>query len=161
MKQKLLSFVVLCALSVGISYAQTRVVSGKVTAADGGAPLSGVSITVVGSTIATSTDDDGNYAITVPSNFDAVRFLYLGYETQEHSVASYAQRGNILNVILQTVTTSLDEVVVTGGGLTTTQRQLGNAATTVSNEDVTQGKSSNIASGLSGKVPGLQVNAVS
>src|SRR5690606_39399970 len=67
-------------------------ICGKVTAADNGAPLSGVSITVVGSTIATSTDDDGNYAITVPSNFDEVRFLYLGYETQQHSIANYADR---------------------------------------------------------------------
>ncbi len=161
MKQKLLSFVALCAFAVGISYAQTRVVSGKVTAADNGAPLSGVSITVVGSTIATSTDDDGNYAITVPSNFDEVRFLYLGYETQQHSITNYAQRGNTLHVVMEPVSTSLDEVVVTGVGLTVKQRQLGNAATTVSSQQVTQGKGGSIGSALSGKVAGLQVNAVS
>ncbi|WP_257667700.1 SusC/RagA family TonB-linked outer membrane protein [Parapedobacter tibetensis] len=161
MKQKLLSFVLLCVLLVGFANAQTRVVSGKVTSADNGAPLSGVSITVVGSTIATSTDDAGNYAITVPSNYNAIMFIYLGYQTQEHSVATYSQRGNTLNVELVSITTSLDEVVVTGGGLTTTQRQLGNASTTIKTQDVTQGKASNVAAGLSGKVPGLQVNAVS
>ena len=161
MKQKLLSFVMLCVLSVGVSNAQTRVVSGKVTGADNGAPLSGVSITVVGSTIATSTDDDGNYAISVPSNFEVIRFLYLGYEAQEHSISNYAQRGNTLNIELVAATTDLDEVVVTGVGLTVKQRQLGNAATTVSSQQVTQGKGGNIASALSGKVAGLQVNAVS
>ncbi|MGK6351287.1 SusC/RagA family TonB-linked outer membrane protein [Parapedobacter sp. DT-150] len=161
MKQRVLSFVLLCVLSIGLANAQTRVVSGKVTSTEGGAPLSGVSVAVVGSTIATSTDDDGNYAITVPANFDALRFQYLGYETQDQSVANYAQRGNTLNVALVPTSTSLDEVVVTGAGLTAKQRQLGNASTTVSSQQITQGKAGNVAASLSGRVPGLQVNAVS
>lgn len=37
---------------------------------------------------------------------------------------------------------------------------MGTAATTIKAEQVVQGKASNIAASLSGKVPGLQVSAV-
>ena len=57
MKQRLLSILVLCTLLVGASYAQNRQVTGKVTSANDGSPIAGVSVTVVGSTTATQTDD--------------------------------------------------------------------------------------------------------
>jgi len=55
--------------------------------------------------------------------------------------------------------TQLAEVVVTGAlGIKTQARQLGYATATVDNKLLTQAKPTNIATGLEGKVSGLQVN---
>ena len=48
MKQRLLSMLVLCVLLIGSSYAQNRQVTGKVTSASDGAPISGISFKTCG-----------------------------------------------------------------------------------------------------------------
>jgi len=56
-------------------------------------------------------------------------------------------------------TQQLGEVVVTGAlGIKTQARQLGYATATVDNKLLTEGKSTNVATALEGKVSGLQVN---
>lgn len=81
MKQRLLSMLVLCVLLIGSSYAQNRQVTGKVTSASDGAPISGVSVRVVGSSVATQTSGDGTYSIAVPDNNGSLSFTYIGYQT--------------------------------------------------------------------------------
>jgi TonB-linked SusC/RagA family outer membrane protein len=50
--------------------------------------------------------------------------------------------------------------VVSAGGLSVQKREQGYASTTVKAKELTQGKAINVASALSGKVAGLQVNTV-
>ncbi len=58
-----------------------------------------------------------------------------------------------------TGTQQLGEVVVTGAlGIKTQSRQLGYATATVDNKQLTEGKATNVATALEGKVSGLQVN---
>ncbi|RZK69189.1 MAG: SusC/RagA family TonB-linked outer membrane protein, partial [Pedobacter sp.] len=66
-----------------------------------------------------------------------------------------------VNAALKSDATSLNEVVVTAGGVAIKRREQGNQSTTVKAEELTQGKAFNVASALTGKVAGLQVNAVS
>ena len=68
---------------------------------------------------------------------------------------------NEANQTIARLQSDLNEVVITAGGLTAQRRELGTQATTIKSTDITQGKSSNIAAGLSGKVPGLLISAVS
>ncbi|WP_241678313.1 TonB-dependent receptor [Algibacter amylolyticus] len=70
-------------------------------------PVPGVSVVVKGTTVGTTTDFDGNYAINA-NNGDTLVFSYVGYETQEIEVSS-----SILNVTLQSGV-ALDAVVLTG-----------------------------------------------
>jgi TonB-dependent SusC/RagA subfamily outer membrane receptor len=81
---------------------------------------------------------------------------FIGYATQDVVIPS----GNTMKVVLSASTESLNEVVITAGGVTIQRREQGNQATTIKAEDLTQGKAFNVASALSGKVAGLQVNAV-
>ena len=51
-------------------------------------PLSGVSITVKGSSAGTTTDANGNYSISVPGNSSVLIFSYVGFPSQEIEVGN-------------------------------------------------------------------------
>lgn len=88
---------------------QERVVAGKVTDRDGN-PLHGVSVEVKGrSSLGTTTDRNGMYALSVEENTILV-FRFIGYETQEVNVGQLRE----LNVSLDQDLTDLDEIVVVG-----------------------------------------------
>ncbi len=90
--------------------AQQTDVSGTVTSADDGVPLSGVSVSVKGTSQGTATDFDGNYTLAnVDSNATLV-FSYLGFTTQEISLNGQ----NAIDVEMATDSEQLDAVVVTG-----------------------------------------------
>lgn len=161
MKHKLLIMVVcwLCLLSTSAVQAQTRLVSGRVVSETDQAPLSGVSVRVVGTTIAEMTDVSGAFSINVPQELNELSFTSVGYQTKTYTLSGIRAQSNIV-ITMQQSLTGLDEVVVTASGTTAQRRELGTAATTVTSAQIVQGKASNIAASLSGKVPGLQVNAV-
>jgi TonB-linked SusC/RagA family outer membrane protein len=153
-------FLLLCFSFVFASFtvlAQDRVISGKVTSTDDGISLPGVNVVLKGTTNGAVTDSDGNYKISVPSSGGTLTFSFIGYKTMDIVIGDRAT----VDVQLESDVQQLSEVVVTAGGLTVQKRELGSYATTVKATDITQGKSSNIAAGLSGKVPGLLVTAVS
>lgn len=59
MKKKLLLFLVLSIISLNSIFAQGRKITGRVTGADDGQPLPGVSVKIQGSDRGTQTDADG------------------------------------------------------------------------------------------------------
>ena len=101
-----------CLLLVCASYAQTTV-TGKVTASEDALPLPGVNILVKGSTQGTITDADGSYSINVPSTDAVLVFSFVGYLTQEVSVAGRSQ----VSIVLASDAKQLSEVVVTALGI--------------------------------------------
>ncbi|WP_175633777.1 SusC/RagA family TonB-linked outer membrane protein [Pedobacter ghigonis] len=149
-----LFILVLCAFS---AFAQERTVTGTVTAQEDGLPIPGVSVKVKEvPNLGAQTSGDGKFTLRVPSNGKTLVFSYVGYVTKEVAISSAR-----ISVALESDARSLNEVVVTAGGLTATKAQLGTASTTVRAEQLTQAKQTNVASALSGKVAGLQLNAVS
>src|SRR5690606_16889012 len=131
MKQKLLSSIFALVFLIGVSYAQDRQVSGKVTSATDGSPISGVSVSVVGSTTATQTDGSGNYSISV-SNSSVLSFSYIGYASQRVTVGNQA----VINVQLVDDSEALEEVVVTALGISKDRRSVGYSVSNVSGEDL-------------------------
>jgi hypothetical protein len=85
---------------------------GKVLDKDG-QPIPGVSILLTGTSFGVSTDVNGNYRLTIPSDRkgrnNELIFSFIGYETEKRKVIS-----NPLNVTLKEDMKSLQEVVVTG-----------------------------------------------
>ncbi|WP_081643079.1 SusC/RagA family TonB-linked outer membrane protein [Sphingobacterium paucimobilis] len=155
MKQKLLSLFFVLTCLIGVSMAQNRQVSGKVTSATDGTPLSGVSVSVVGTSTATQTDGSGNYSISVNQGA-ALNFSFIGYSAQRVTVGNQST----INIQLASDDNALEEVVVTALGIERSKKDLGYAATTVGSEDLTKVNAVNIASGLTGKVSGLNVTGV-
>ncbi|MFW6101774.1 MAG: carboxypeptidase-like regulatory domain-containing protein, partial [Bacteroidota bacterium] len=84
-------------------------ITGQVTDTESGEPLPGVNIVVEGTTIGTTTDNDGNYTLEAPDDATLV-FSFVGY--QEQSVEVDGQQE--INVELQQAVQELEEVVAVG-----------------------------------------------
>ncbi|MGK6351215.1 SusC/RagA family TonB-linked outer membrane protein [Parapedobacter sp. DT-150] len=153
MKQKLLCFLTLGILLIGSAYAQDRTISGKVTSAEDGSPITGVSVSAVGTTAGTQTNEQGEYVLTVPSSAAALQFMYLGYTTQTVDIGS----SNVINAVLESDEQALDEVVVTALGIQRKRNELPYAAQTIRSEEVTRTRDPNFTNALSGKIAGLDI----
>src|SRR5690606_8372027 len=94
---------------------QQREITGRVTS-DKGEPLGGVTISVKGSTVATSTNEEGAYRIVLTPESTTLVFTIVGYEDREIETGTLS----VINVALQASMSDLEEVVVVGYG---TQRR--------------------------------------
>ncbi|MCA0365988.1 MAG: SusC/RagA family TonB-linked outer membrane protein [Bacteroidetes bacterium] len=134
------------------SFGQSMEISGKVTSADDGTALPGVSVALKGSSRGAVTDADGKYKISASKGATLV-FSFVGTISQSVVVGSQST----INVALQGDNNQLSEVVVTAQGIRKNLREVTYAYSKVNTEDVTVGRSPQLAQALSGKVTGLAV----
>jgi TonB-linked SusC/RagA family outer membrane protein len=135
--------------------AQKQRVSGKVISAKDGTELPGVSVRIKGSNEGTVTDIDGVYDLNVDPT-DTLQFTFIGFETLEEVVG---QR-SLLNIALETETTELEEVVITGFQEVERKLFTGSAAT-VKMSDVRVTGMTDASQMLEGRVAGVTVDNVS
>lgn len=133
------------------AFSQQVTVSGKVTDAETGDPLPGVSIVEQGTQNGTSTDVDGNYSITLPEDAMLV-FSFVGYQSQQISVEGRTQ----VNVELQQQVQEMEEVVVIGYGQVRKEDVTG-SVDKISTEDFQQGAITSPQKLLQGKAAGVQI----
>ena len=139
------------------AWAQDRRVIGKVTSAEDGSPLPGVSVVLKGTTKGTTTDGTGIYDISVPAKGSTLVFSFVGVATQEIKIGNESE----VNVSLVSDSRLLTEVVVTGSGVATSKAHLGIAVESVSGKNLPQTPSASIDQALIGKIPGAQISSVS
>lgn len=144
---------VLCA---GLAYAQNVQVTGIATAADDGSPMPAVTVSVEGTTTGTTTDLDGAYTITAPSNGSLV-FSFMGYESK--TVPVNGRR--VINVTLNPGSIEVDEVLITAVGIQRTERSLGYTVTKVDAEEAVMKAEPDMLRALEGKIAGVQISAPS
>jgi len=145
----LLTFLCISAKTI----AQDRAISGRVTSADGGLPLNGVSISVKGKAIAT-TNATGSFKFNIPAGADSVRFDYVGYQ----SLSIKAVQASDLELVLQSLPNVMSEVVVTGYGQQS-RKLVTSAVTTVKAADIANVPVSSSDQLLQGRAAGVQVNS--
>ena len=155
--KKLLTILLLFLSISTLGIAQTRQVSGVVTAQEDGLPLPGVSVRVPGTTTGTTTSAEGRYSLSVPAGVTTLQFSFIGYSTQNASIPA----SNVLNVVLVTDTRQLGEVVVTALGISRERKSLGYSATQVGTEEINKASPVNIVGGLQGKVAGVDISTTS
>ena len=116
-----------------------------------GEPMIGVSVKVKGKPLATSTNQNGTFAIN-GSNNDVLLFSYLGYLNQELTIGN---RTN-LSISLKPDENALNEVVVVGYGTQKRANLTGSVASIDFSklENTPQASTVNI---LAGRLPGLAV----
>ncbi len=131
---------------------QTRVITGTVTSKEEGI-LPGVTIQVPGTTIGTTTDVNGKYSITVPSDATTLVFSYIGMKKQEVQIAGRS----VIDVIMESETLGLSEVVVTALGISREKKALGYAVQDLGSDKIEKVKVSNIVNALQGKLSGVQI----
>ncbi len=69
-----------------LSFAQSLHLKGKVMDVTNKAPIGYATVAAIGSTNASSTDDDGNFILKVDPVFSKVRISFVGYESQDVSI---------------------------------------------------------------------------
>lgn len=152
MMRKLLLTALFSVFLLNLAMAQDRVVSGKVTSADDGTTLPGVSVLVQGTMKGTATDANGAFSISLAPSETALVFSFIGYKTQVVSVGAQST----LDVILETDVTALEEVVVIGYGVAN-KRDLTGSIVKVSGESFQDKPNANALASLQGKVAGLSI----
>ncbi|HMH24477.1 MAG TPA: SusC/RagA family TonB-linked outer membrane protein [Puia sp.] len=125
-------------------------VTGKVTG-DNNEGLSGVSVSLKGTSVGTTTDNGGNFTLTVPEKGTLV-VSYIGYVSQQVPVNSKS----VINVKLTASNKVMDEVVVIGYG-TASKRDLTGSIVKVDGKEVADKPNTNPIASLQGKVAGLSV----
>lgn len=152
MKKALLGSWLLTLLFCVPILAQNITVTGQVTSSEDKSPLPGVSVLVKGSSRGASTQADGTYKIAV-SKGETLQFSFIGFTTQTVVVGAQTT----VDISLKPDASQLQEIVVTAQGIRKNQREIGYAYSKVQTEDVTVGRSPQLAQALSGKVTGLAV----
>lgn len=125
-------------------------ISGKVTGDDGN-PIPGVSVRIQNTQIGIATDASGAFSLKA-SPQDVLIFSSVGYTTQEVKVGTR----NVINVVLVSNVSALDEVVVVGYG-TQKRSSVTAAVASVSAKELTALPVPSIEGALQGRVSGVQV----
>ena len=135
--------------TLGAAHAQN--VTGTVTDTSGEAVL-GASVIVENSKSGTATDLDGRYALTVAKFPAKITFRALGYETKTVDVAG----AGVVNVVLSTNTSELDEVVVIGYG-TVRKADLAGSVSVLDDKAFKAQPITNVSEALQGRVSGVNI----
>ncbi|MGB2152736.1 MAG: SusC/RagA family TonB-linked outer membrane protein [Flavobacteriaceae bacterium] len=118
---------------------------------EGGIPLPGASVIILGTTTGTTTDFNGEFSIAAKTD-DQLQFSYIGYQSQTIAIDNQDQ----LTVTLLLGANDLSEVVVTGYS-STSKRNLTGAISKVDAEVLSLSTATNLSKGLQGAVTGLVV----
>lgn len=143
-------------LMIPLGMAQEKLVKGRVTTADDGMSLPGVSIAKKGTTIGAISDVDGNYQIKV-SPGQILLFSFVGMESQE---VVYKNQTTI-NVVLKSQTVGVDEVVVTAMGIKRDRKALNYAVQEVKGVELAETQQDNVAEVLAGRISGVNITNTS
>lgn len=135
-----------------ISFAQDRVITGKVTDSKDGSPLQGATVAAKGSRSGAQTGADGTFSLSVSASVNALVISSVGFATQEVSI----EGKNSIEVALVITNTSMGEVVVVSYG-TRRKSDLTGSVTSVSAKDFQKGNINSPEQLLQGKVAGLQI----
>jgi TonB-linked SusC/RagA family outer membrane protein len=133
---------------IGFAMAQ-KSISGTVTSSEG--PLVGASVVVKGTTVGALADIDGKFSLTLPKDAQILIVSFVGYQSQEVAV------GNSSEFTIKLSSGQLEEMVVTAQGIRKNQREIGYSYSKVGTDDITVGRSPQLAQALAGKVTGLAV----
>lgn len=131
--------------------AQQKTITGKVTGTNN-QPVAGATVSIKGTTLATITDESGNFSISVPADRETLVISYVGFEPKEIGIATESN----VSVSLSPTTTSLNEIVVTGY---TAQRKkdITGAVTVVNVAELKSQPAADATSQLQGRASGVTV----
>lgn len=144
----------LLTLLAQFSFAQNKVITGKVTDSKDGSVLAGVTVAIKGAGGRAQTGADGLYRISVPENASVLVFSYVGFASKEIAI----EGKTAIDVVLVSNNSSLGEVVVVTYG-TRRKSDLTGAVTAIGTRDFQKGNINSPDQLLVGKVAGLQITS--
>lgn len=126
-------------------------ITGKVTD-DKSIALPGVSVKIKNTNSAVITNPNGDYTIKVPDENSTLVYSFLGFATQERTVA----KNTVINISLKEQNQGLNEVVVVGYG-EVNKRDLTGAVSSVSMNDIEKIPVPRVDQMLQGRIAGVDL----
>lgn len=117
-----------------------------------GEAISGISVKLKETLVGTTSDQNGEYSIKIPTRRGILVFSSIGYLSQEINVNGKTT----INVVLEAGVTSLDEVTVVGYG-TQKKTSLTSAVSDIKGEDLNKRSVANAQQALQGLASGVTV----
>ncbi len=133
-----------------LSILQQSTITGRVNSMSGNEALSGVSVVVKGTQIATSTNAEGYFSLENVAPDATLVFTMVGYRTLEEPV----NQRTTLSISLQDDLSNLDEVVVVGYGTQKKETITGSVAT-VKSAELVKSPTLNVSNALAGRMAGI------
>lgn len=154
LSKALLLFACLFALGLSQARAQTIQASGKVTNKNG-EPVQGATVSVKGTTQATSTDAQGAFSISVPQSGSVLVITSVNMKPVQHTV----KNSDPINISLETSASTLEEVVLNVGYGTQRKSVSTGAISSVRARDLEKVPVGRVEQALQGRVSGVTVAA--
>jgi TonB-linked SusC/RagA family outer membrane protein len=138
-----------------VSQQQEKKISGKITDLSG-APLPGATVLVVGTTIGTLTDGEGNFTLSIPIGAKTLSVSYIGMNPQQVTLSNQS----VYNLKLEQSQVDLGEIVVIGYG-TAQKRDLTGSVSSIDPATLKNLPSATIDQKLIGQTAGVQIKQIS
>ncbi|WP_138992222.1 SusC/RagA family TonB-linked outer membrane protein [Larkinella sp. C7] len=134
---------------------QSRRVSGTIKLGTDNSPIPGVNVLIKGSTLGTTSDNNGRYSLEVSGANPVLIYSYIGYKTEEVPVGNRST----IDVTMTESTETLQEAVVTALGIKREERSLGYSVGKIDGKDLTRVVQENVLNSMAGKVAGVNISA--
>jgi TonB-dependent SusC/RagA subfamily outer membrane receptor len=151
-----LLFTLVLILNASFLFAQSHTVKGVVTDGETKTGIPGATISEQGTTNGVVSDLDGNYSIAVSSPTATIVIAFVGYETQIIPINGR----DIIDVLINQLSTELDEIVVIGYG-TQKKKVVTGAISSVSSEEIASTPILRVDQAMQGRTAGVQVTNLS
>jgi TonB-linked SusC/RagA family outer membrane protein len=152
---KLLLAILLPFIFIQTVSAQSVKISGVVTAKSDGLPLPGVSVSIKGTTTGAQTNNEGKFTLNAKVN-DVLRITYIGFTPKEIPIT---QNETALQVTLDELANSLNEVVITALNISKDKKSLGYSVQGLKSKDISEAKETNLVNALAGKIAGVNITS--
>lgn len=130
-----------------------NLIKGRITDSFTGEPLPGAKIEAKGTSAATSTDNEGRFSLNVPQGTKLLIVSYLGYKSEEIEINGRST----INIPLTSDVQALNDVIVVGYG-TQSRAKVTGAISQVGSEVFKNRPIVNLAQGLQGAIPNLNIS---
>lgn len=135
---------------------QTGRIAGTVVDASTGRPLPGVQVFVPQTGLGSLTDRSGRYALlNVPVGSHTVTAQLIGFRQVESRVTVRPDEVTTADMRLAQTAINLDEIVVTGAGIATERRKLGNSIATIDASAIAKAPITDFSQILQGREAGV------
>ena len=119
---------------------------------ENGEAIIGATVQVKGATTGTITDINGEFNLPTETGKTLI-ISYIGYQSAQQKVSNKPMR-----ITMNETSIAVDEVVVTALGIKKEKKALAYSVTEVKGDDMNRVKVANLATGLAGKVAGVNVS---
>ena len=134
----------------------TGTIVGTVTDASSGRPLESVQVFIEGSGLGTLSNSAGRFLIVgAPTGQLTINAELVGYRASSATVTVSAGQSVVADMTMEQTAIALEEIVVTGAGIATEKKRLGNTIATVNLDELEDQPITDFSQLITGREPGL------